>query len=411
MGQNVNRNVVIVGAGHAGASAALQLRQNGWQGAITLLGAEGELPYQRPPLSKAWLKGAVSFDGVVLRKAEVYQQQGIALRCGCRVVALDRGAKVVVLSDGARVPYDVLILATGSRPRDLPVPDAGLDGVVTLRTVADADGLRSRLGSTGRLVVIGGGYIGLEVASAARALGRDVVVVEREARLLARVASPEVSDFYAALHAARGVDLRLSAAVEAIGGRDGRVTEVMLTDGTAIPADTVLVGVGAIPESALAEAAGLACQDGIRVSSTCGTDDPDIYAIGDVSRRPLPFNGGAGRLESVQNALEQARQVAASLCGLPAPAPEVPWFWSDQYEVKLQLAGLPGSEVHRVMRGVSAEGRFAVFHIGTDDTVRAVEAVNMPAEFMTGRQWIAQRRAVSPARLADVAVGLKDAAV
>ncbi|SMH37499.1 3-phenylpropionate/trans-cinnamate dioxygenase ferredoxin reductase subunit [Azospirillum lipoferum] len=407
---SLDGTVVIVGAGHAGGSVATMLRQQGWLGPVVLLGEEPLAPYQRPPLSKAWLKGEAALDGLLLRKPEIYAQQRIDLRVDTRVVAINRRACEVVLADGGRLRYDALILATGTRPRVLPVVGADLPGVLSLRGLADADRLKLTLGTATRLAVVGGGYIGLEVASAARSLGLEVTVVEREERPLARVASPEISAFFRRLHEERGVAFALSAEVAAIGGRGGRVAAVELGDGRRIDADLVLVGIGAVADMALAIDAGLDCRDGVLVDQACRTSDPSIHAIGDITRRPLPLYGREGRLENVQNALEQARQTACDLCGKPPPAPEVPWFWSDQYETKLQIAGLPFGAVRRVVRGNPAEGRFAVFHLMEDGVLVAVEAVNLPGEFMIGRQWIGQRRVLSPERVADAALSIKEVA-
>lgn len=408
--KNLEGAVVIVGAGHAGGTVATLLRQQGWRGPVVVLGDEAAAPYQRPPLSKAWLKGEVGLDGLLLRKADFYDQQRIEVRTGVCVAAIDRAAAAVVLSDGERVPYEVLFLATGTRARPLPVPGAALPGVLSLRSMADADRLKAALATARRMAVVGGGYIGLEVASVARALGVDVTVMERETRLLARVASPEIAAHYQALHEAHGVRFAFSAAVEAIEQEAGRVVGVTLADGTCINADLVLVGIGAVANTDLAEAAGLVCRDGVVVDEACRTSDPTIYAIGDVTRRPLALYGRDGRLESVQNALEQARLAAADLCGKPAPVREVPWFWSDQYDGKLQIAGLPFDTISRVVRGNPAQGSFAVFHLTAEGMVQTVEAVNAPAEFMIGRQWIGQRRVLSASRLADCALPVKEIA-
>lgn len=409
MSANADR-VVIVGAGHAGGTLALQLRQQGWQGAITLIGAEAAEPYQRPPLSKAWLTGTAGLDTVRLRRPGLLGEEGVVVRTGTPVTAIDRAGRVVICADGGRVAYDVLVLATGIRPRALPVPGGDLAGVHTLRDLADADGLKAALQPGRRLVVIGAGYIGLEVASAARGLGVAVTVLEREDRVLARVASPELSAWFEALHRAHRVDFVFGAGVVALRGAAGRVQAVVLSDGQEIPADDVLVGIGGQVRMELADACGLACAGGgIVVDAACRTSDPAIRAIGDVTWRPLAFGGGVGRLESVQNALEQARIVAADLCGRPAPAPEVPWFWSDQYDAKLQIAGLADASDRHVMRPDPAGRGVAVFHLGPDDRLRAVEAVNRPADFMAGRQWIARGCPLSPARLADPSCPIRQA--
>ncbi len=386
-----SNDVVIVGAGHAGGSVAALLRQYGWKGPITLVGAEPVPPYQRPPLSKAWLKREADAASLALRAATFYPANTITLRLATHATAIDRGTRSVTLGSGEQLPYDHLILATGARPRLLPIPGHDLGGVLALRSVADADALQAALVPGSRLVVIGGGYIGLEVAASARALGVAVTVVEREARVLARVASQPLSAFFAGVHAANDVRILCNAGVAAIEGEAGHVAGVRLADGTPLPCDTVLVGVGAAPDDALARTAGLECDDGVVVDLAARTSDPHIHAIGDCTRRPLPLYGRIGRLESVPNALEQAKQAAADLCGRKPPAPEVPWFWSDQYDIRLQIAGLPFDVADIVLRGDPADGKFAAFHLGADGTVQAVEAVNSPADFMAGRQMIARR--------------------
>ncbi len=409
MSDTANR-VVIVGAGHAGGSAAALLRQYGWQGQITLIGAEPTVPYQRPPLSKAWLKGEQELGDLLLRPATFYPDNRIELRLGSEVAAIDRMAGCVVLSNGERVAYDHLILATGCHARALAVPGNQLAGVVALRTKADADRLRPLLRAGARIAIVGAGYIGLEVAASARALGAEVVVIEREARVLPRVASEPLSEFFRQRHAGAGVRIITGAAVQAFDGDRQRVAVVLLSDGEAIACDVVLVGIGAVPNEALASGAGLACDNGIRVDLTARTSDPAIYAIGDCTHRPVPLYQQTFRLESVPNALEQAKQAAADLCGRRPPAQEVPWFWSDQYEVRLQIAGLPFDVVETVTRGDPGSGSFAIFHLAEDGAVQAVEAVNAPAEFMAGRMMIARRKRVVASRLADVSCSIRELA-
>ena len=403
--------VVIVGAGHAGGTAAAFLRQFGFAGAITVVGDESVAPYQRPPLSKAWLKGTIGADGLQVRPHDFYAEHAIALRLGVRVTAIDRAARRVALSDGTTLPYDRLILATGRRARRLPIPGADLAGVLELRTLADGERLRAALGPGRRLAVIGGGYVGLEAAATARELGAEVIVIEREARVLARVACDVLSGFFQDYHRARGVRFELATGVSAISGSDGTASGVILGDGREVAADAVLVGVGAIANDELAAAAGLDCQNGVAVDLQARTADPAIHAIGDCSRRPLPHYDRIGHLESVQNALEQARQAAADIVGRPQLSPEVPWFWSDQYDLKLQIAGL-ALDVHRiVVRGApdstAVKPRFAVFHLDAQHAVRAVEAINAAQEFMVGKQLIAARTPVDPAKLADPAIPMK----
>ena len=400
-------HVVIVGAGHAGGSVAAFLRQFGFAGAITLIGDEPLPPYQRPPLSKAWLKGEAGADELLLKPQSWYAEAGVDLRLSSSVDALDLEARTVRLEGGHAVGWERLVIATGARARALPVPGADLYGVLSLRDAADAEALKTTLGPGRRLAVIGGGYVGLEAAASARALGAEAVVIEREARILARVACPELSGFFTAYHQARGVTFELSASVVALEAAEGRVAGVRLGDGRVVACDAALVGVGAIPNDELARAAGLPCEDGVRVDAHARTERPDVWAVGDVTRRPLPlYENRPWRLESVPNALEQARMAACAIAGRPLPTPEAPWFWSDQYDLKLQIAGLPFEADRRVMRGDPATARFAVFHL-RGDRVRAVEAVNAAPEFMAGRQLITRGVAVDPARLADPATPMK----
>lgn len=403
-------HVVILGAGHAGGTAAALLRQYGWKGPITLIGAEALAPYQRPPLSKQWLTGEVNWKSLALRPDSFYAANAITLRLGLRATRLERAAQRVILETGESLAYDHLILALGSCSRSLGLAGSELDGVLALRTVPDADALRSVLGHGRRLAVIGGGYIGLEAAASARALGTDVVVIEREARVLARVASPALSAFFQDYHRARGVELMLSARVEALEGVSGRISGVRLSDGRLIACDAVLIGIGALANDALARAAGMEADGGIVVDLRARTADPAILAIGDCTRRPLPLYARTGRLESVPNALEQAKQAAALLCNRPPPAPEVPWFWSDQYDIRLQLAGIAFDAAETVIRGDPAAARFALFHLAADERLLAVEAVNAAAEFMAGRMMIGRRTRIAAARLADSSVSMKDLA-
>ena len=405
---STSSRIVVVGAGHAGGTVAGLLRQYGWTGPITLVGEEPLAPYQRPPLSKAWLKGEASGESLALRPEASYAASGIELRLATQAVAIDRAARQVRLASGEALDYDTLVLALGSRLRKLPIPGASLPGVLELRTAADADRIKAALRPGVRLAVVGGGYIGLEVAASARALGAKVTLFEREQRLLARVASPELSQFYDRLHRAKGVEILLEAGVSALeAGPLGSIGQVALADGRRIACDVAIVGVGALANDEIAQAAGIACNDGILVDLEARTSDPAIFAIGDCTRRPLPHYARLARLESVPNALEQARQVASVLCGKPAPAPEVPWFWSDQYDVKLQMAGMPFDVAGNVLRGDAAGHKFANFLLDAAGTIRAVEAINAPAEFMGGRQLIASRKIIDPSRLADLAVPMK----
>lgn len=394
--------VLIIGAGHAGGSAAALLRQYGFEGEIVLAGEEAAAPYQRPPLSKAWLKGEAGLEDLLLRPESFYVEQAIDLRTGVTATAIDARGKTVTFADGAVEPYDVLILATGSTARKLAIPGADRSDLLELRTLEHAERLKAALAPGRRLAVVGGGYVGLEAAASARALGAEAVVIERMERVLARVASEPLSAFFTDLHRRHGVEVMTGA--EVAGFEDGGVR---LADGGLIAADAILVGVGALAREALARTAGLACDNGVVVDETARTSDPAIYAIGDVTHRPIPVHGGRmHRLESVPNALEQAKQAAAAIVGRAPPAPEVPWFWSDQYDVKLQIAGLPFDADAQIVRGDPATGAFAVFHLQGDRIV-CVEAVNAPAEFMGGRLLIGKATPVDRALLADPATSIK----
>ena len=399
------QSVVIIGAGHAGGSVAAQLRQAGFAGSITLIGEEPVVPYQRPPLSKAWLAGTSNLDHVILRPGEWYREADVDLRLDTIVTGIDRAARRVALSGGETISYDALIIATGARPRVLGIPGEDLAGVLSLRTLADAEALKAAMIPGKTIALIGAGYIGLEVAASARKAGLKAIIIEREARSAARVASETMSGFLERYHGDHGVDFIFNAAASGFAGTD-TVTAVELADGRSIPCDLVLVGAGVVPNDELAREAGLECGNGIIVDGEARTSDPAIFAIGDVSYRPLELYNTQFRLESVPNALEQARCVAHVLSSTPPHAPEVPWFWSDQYDLKIQLAGLPLDATSQLVRGDPASGKFAVFHM-RGNRVRAVEAVNAPPEFMFGRKLIAAGTPVDLERLADVSVSMK----
>ena len=401
--------VVIVGAGHAGGTAAALLRQYGYGGAITMAGEEPIAPYQRPPLSKAWLKGEADADSLALKPLEFYAGADIQLILSVDATSIDLAAQTVHLSNGRTLPYETLIVATGARARTLPLPGADLAGVLVLRSAADAEQLKAALGPGKRLAVIGGGYIGLEAAASARALGADVVVLEREPRILARVAQEPLCSFFADYHKARGVVFEVGAQVLGFEGDGGHVTGVRLGDGRTIACDVAVIGVGVLPNEEIALAAGIECANGILVDEHARTSDPHVFAIGDVTQRPMPHYDRVDRLESVANALEQARQAASVIAGRPPPPHEVTWNWSDQYDLKLQLAGRNYDGDRVLVRGDPAQAKFAVFHL-KGDIIQAVEAVNAPAEFMAGRQLIGSKKPVSLERLADPGVSMKEVA-
>ncbi|CAN5457206.1 FAD-dependent oxidoreductase [soil metagenome] len=402
-------SIVIVGAGHGGANVAALLRQRGFAGSVTLIGDEPGSPYQRPPLSKDYLKGAMADVDLLIKPEDFYDTQHVTTRWGTRVAGLDVASRRVLLGSGEAVPYDALVLATGAAPRTLPAPGADLPGVHYLRTHADARRLGTALVPGKRLVIIGGGYVGLEVAASARHLGCEAVVLEREERALARVASVQLSDFLTARHAEQGTSVITGADVVSLrAGPDGSVGSVLLADGSEIACDVVLVGVGAVPRTELAVAAGLACEQGVCVDDRGRTSVAGVYAVGDATRRPLHHFAGAHRLESIPSAVEQAKQVACDLLGLPAPQQEVPWFWSDQYDLRIKIAGMIGTATHSVVRG-GDDRRLVVFHVDGDRVV-AAETVSSVPDFMIAKKLIASGASVCLERLADPSVPLKELA-
>ncbi|PWE18468.1 pyridine nucleotide-disulfide oxidoreductase [Marinicauda salina] len=398
--------VVIIGGGQAGVSAAAELRKRKYEGPVTLLAGEAVAPYQRPPLSKGYLSGETPRERMWLKSEAWYDNADVAIRTGLRVSAIDRAASEVVTADGERVAYDHLVLATGGTARRLPIPGGDLHGVHVLRSLADADALAAALMTAGRIVIVGAGYIGLEVAASCRKRGHDVTVIEAADRPMARTASPTLGGWFGAIHRGYGVDLRVGAPVaEILGGK--RATGVALADGETIAADVVLVAAGLAPDTALAEAAGLPCADGIVVDDHARTEDERIYAVGDVARFPSERYGRTLRLESVQNAIDQAKAAAAAICGADAPYDPVPWFWSDQYEIKLQIAGLIEGADTVVRRGDPEEGRFALFHL-KDGRLLACEAVNAAPEYMSAQRMIAGDIRPDPDRLRNLDVAMKD---
>jgi 3-phenylpropionate/trans-cinnamate dioxygenase ferredoxin reductase subunit len=407
---STKETVVIAGAGHAGGTAAALLRQYGHAGPIILLGDEPVAPYQRPPLSKEWLRGEADHNALALKPLSFYAEQDIEFRAAVRVERLDRAARRLFLSDGSELAYDKLILATGARAIPLPVAGHELEGLLFLRSAADADKLKAVVGPDKRVVVVGGGYIGLEVAASSRSLGSEVTVLEREPRLLARVACDILGTFFRDRHEARGVKFELGCNVVGFEGDDGRVSGVRLGDGRVIACDTVVIGVGAIPNDEIATAAGLETARGVVVDADArSVSDPDIFAIGDVAHRPMPIYGRMASLESVHNALEQAKQAASAITGRPSPAGECPWQWSDQFDIRLQIAGHPFDVDEVLVRGDPGSSKFAVFHL-SGDQIQSVEAVNASPEFIFGRQLILSRKAVDKAKLTNPAISMREVA-
>ncbi|MEV6872602.1 FAD-dependent oxidoreductase [Amycolatopsis sp. NPDC051128] len=372
--------VLVVGAGQSGFQAVASLRVLGFDGQVVLAGDEPGVPYQRPPLSKAYLAGTAGLEQLHLRDADFFAENDIEL-VEARVESIDRGASKVRLEDGRELDYDHLVLATGARNRTLPVPGADLPGVLTLRTRDDADRLRASLEEAGDVVVVGGGFIGLEFAAHA---GRPVTIVEAQDRLLNRVATPEISAYFARLHRDAGHTVLLGQGVTALHG-DERVREVELSDGTRLPADLVVIAVGVVPETALAEKAGLPVNNGVVVDAQLRTADPKVFAIGDCANFPCLWADAAIRLESVQNAVDQARCVAAAITGAGEPYDSLPWFWTDQAGAKLQIAGILAGADRTVVAGDPAAGKFSVLSF-RDDVLIAVESVNRPADHIAARR-------------------------
>ena len=408
---NISR-VVIVGAGQAGAQAVFSLRQWGFEGSVTLVGEEAVLPYERPPLSKDFLKGALDESLLFFKTADWYQAHTVELLLDVVAAGIDRERKAVVLGDGRELFYDALILATGSRPRPLPLAGADLPGVFELRSLADTKRLREALQPGRRAVIVGAGYIGLEVAAASRALGVEVMVLEAMNRVLARVVGPVVSEFFEYEHRAHGVELRMGARLEALEG-DGALSAVQLEGGERLSADLAVIGIGILPNQELAAQCGLDCEDGVVVDRDARSSDPCVFAIGDCAKRPLIHFGRSGRLESVHNAIEQGKLAAAAILGRVRPAEDVPWFWSNQYDLKLQIAGLSLGHDRIVVRGNPANRRFAAFYL-REGALLAVDAVGSPMEFMGARQLIARGAHPDPDALADPNIAMKqilDAAI
>lgn len=405
----MSERVVIVGAGQAGFETATSLRSKGFNGEITILGDEPGVPYQRPPLSKAFLKGDPDPDSVALRPLEYFASHRIDLRCAHPVVHIDRDARAVELLNGARIEYDHLVLATGTRNRVLPVPGAELDGVHYLRTLNEAHQLASTLSSCKSVVVVGGGFIGLEVAAAAKRHGAEVTIVEALDRPMARAVSETISAFFVDEHARRGVRWQLGVGVESVVEKNGRAVGVRTSDGTTIDADIIVVGIGVLPNSELASAAGLAVENGIVVDLHLLTEDPRISAIGDCASYPNTAGTGRLRLESIQNAVDHARCVANRLVGNDLPYSSVPWFWTEQYSSKLQMAGLVAGHDSTVVRGSIENGEFSVFCFAGDQLL-GVESVNRTRDHMAARKLLAVNAAPTRDQVTDLNFDLKSLA-
>jgi 3-phenylpropionate/trans-cinnamate dioxygenase ferredoxin reductase subunit len=408
---------IVVGASHAGSELAAKLRQLDPHTPVLLLAAEAVLPYQRPPLSKSWLGDpAASVESLLIRNAEAYAAAGIAAKTQARVAQIDRAARRVLLETGESLAYSGLAIATGARARQLALPGCERAHHAVnfhyLRTLADAQRLRPQFRAGARIAIIGGGYIGLELAALAVRCGLRPTVLEAQPRVLARVTAPQMSAFYEQVHRAAGVDVRTGVQVAGFEfASDGHVDGVLWQDAAGATgcteAEIVVAGVGVVPNIELAQQAGLACApDGLAVDELCRTSDPAIVAAGDCTSRPVPGQSGTVRIESVPNAVEQARAAAATLCGQHQPCSSVPWFWSDQYELKLQMVGLSRGHDQVVVRGAMAARAFTAYYLKAG-TLIAADAVNRPAEFMLARKWVSTGLRPDPAQLADAGCDLK----
>lgn len=400
------QHIVVIGAGQSGASLVAALRANGFEGGLTLIGDERYRPYQRPPLSKKFLSGEMTEDRLSVRPAAFYEKNAVTLRLGERVEMIDRANKQVVLTSGERLPYDRLGITTGTRVRKIPVPGAELDGVLYSRGIDDIHAMRARLDSAQQIAIIGAGFIGLETAAVLRGMGKDVVVLEMQDRVMPRVVAPIVSTFYQQLHETRGVEIRTGVTLAGFESDNGRLCAVLLADGQRIPAQMAVVGIGVLPNVELAQAAGLVCDNGIVVDEYARTSDADIVAAGDVANHPNRFYRRRIRLESVHNAIEQAETAAMTLLGKAEAYEQYPWFWSDQYDTKLQMVGLSQGYDSIVVRGDIGSGAFSVFYF-QGGKLLAVDSVSKPAEHMQARRLLNNSTAITPAQAGDPDCDLK----
>jgi len=404
----MSEKVVVVGAGHAAGQVAVSLRQKGYAGDITLIGDEPWVPYQRPPLSKAFLAGELETKRLFFKPEQYYPEHNIELLLNTRVDDIKRDTKTLKLDNDTSLNYDWLVLCTGSRVRKASIPGSDLHGVHYLRSIADVDAIRADFGTAKNLVIVGAGYIGLEVAAVARKSGLNVTVLEMAERPLQRVVAPELSAFYSKLHQDAGVDLRCNVAIDRFSG-DQQITAVHLKDDVVVPADMVIIGIGILPNTELAEEAGIAVDNGIVVNEFCVTNDPAILAAGDCTSHPNRLLNRSVRLESVHNALEQGKTVAASICGAPVEYAQIPWFWSDQYDVKLQIVGLSQGYDTVVVRGEPDSKSFAAFYL-KGNKLLAVDAVNSAREFMLAKKLLAKGASLDVEQLRDMSIPFKEIA-
>jgi len=405
----MHQQIVIAGGGQAAVQAVDTLRRKGFAGKLTVVGDEPWLPYQRPPLSKKYLAGALERERLLIRPAPFFAEHQVQTQLGRRVSEIAPREQRVRLDDGLVLPYDALVLATGSRPRRLPAPGADLAGVHYLRTIADADRIRAECAAGGRMVIIGGGYIGLEVAASARGLGLEVTVLEMAARVMSRVTCAEVSAFYEAEHARQGVRIHCNETLRALHGdaRSGRVRAVLTEAGREYPADIVIIGCGVVPADELARAAGLTCENGVVTDVHCRTSDAAIYAAGDCASHLNRQYGRHLRLESVDNAFEQGTTVALNLLGAATPHDKLPWFWSDQFDLKLVIVGVAHGYDSVILRGSAATRSFSACYLRGGELI-AIDTVNQPKDQMAARKLIAAHARPNPDKLADAAIALRD---
>ncbi|MBB6521673.1 NAD(P)/FAD-dependent oxidoreductase [Pseudoteredinibacter isoporae] len=401
-------NCIVIGASHAAAQLAPSLRQEGWEGRIIIIGDEPHAPYHRPPLSKTFLSGEKTLEQLLIRPLAAYDKIDAEFMLGRRVEKIDRAQKTVLLDNGETLDYEKLALCTGSRPRQIPLPGVDLKGVHYLRTVADIEGIRGDLDTSkgpAKVVIIGGGYIGLETAAALNKLGVEVTVLEMMDRILQRVTAPVISEFYHRVHSEAGVNIQTGIGVDAILG-ENQVHSVQCSNGETLDADVVIIGAGIVPNIELAEAAGLDIDNGIAVNAYAQTSDPDIVAAGDCSSYPHKLIGSRVRLESVPNATEQAKTAAASICGKQLDNHTHPWFWSDQYDIKLQIAGFNMGYDTVLVRGDESSRSFSVWYFKGDQLL-AADCINQAKEFMQAKQLLAKGINPSPGHVRDTDFDLK----
>lgn len=398
--------VLIIGAGHGAGQAVGSLRQEGFEGRIIIVGDEPYIPYHRPPLSKKFLEGELPLERLYLKPEKFYETQNVEMRLGERVSSINPADKTADLESGETLSWDHLILATGSHVRRMNVPGHDLEGIHYLRTVDDVKTIQKDFEDGQKVVIVGGGYIGLEIAAVARKRGKDVTLFEMGDRILNRVVAPEMSAFYHGVHEEEGVVIHLKTGVTAFEG-DGHVQCAVTQDGEKFDADLVVIGIGILPAIELAKDAGIACQNGVTVDAHCRTSADNIYAIGDCSNHPSPLYGRRLRLESVPNAMGQAKITAKAICGTLEEYNEIPWFWSDQYDMKLQIAGLSEGYDQIIFRGDKAARKFAAFYLREGQLI-SVDGVNSPAEFMASKKLIMNYARPDVEKLADISVNMKD---